>query len=179
MCAVDQAVRIDDGDVSIGPTIRLAVSDDVDEICQFGRDVVAPHYEPIVGSDEASAQIGRWWNAPYIRDAVGAGLLTVAEAGGALVGIAQRGRMGTDHVIYKLYVRPAYRNHGLGKRLIAAVVEQLPTGVDRLCVEQFAANTRAGAFYQREGFMVERVEPSSSGDPRRAQVWYARKINQN
>lgn len=47
---------------------------------------------------------------------------------------------------------------------------------DRLRIEHFAANERAGAFYEREGFTVERIEPSPTGDPALAQVWRARPL---
>jgi len=87
------------------------------------------------------------------------GAVVVAEAGGKIVGVGQRGRNGADHVVYKLYVAPGHRGHGLGRRLLAALVEQLPPDADRLYIEHFAANERAGAFYQREGFVVDRIEP--------------------
>lgn len=47
-----------------------------------------------------------------------------------------------------------------------------------LYVEHFAANARADAFYEREGYRVERVEPSPSGDPALAQVWRVRDLRQ-
>jgi ribosomal protein S18 acetylase RimI-like enzyme len=62
----------------------------------------------------------------------------------------------------------------LGRRLIDALVAQLPLDAERICVEHFAANERAAAFYEREGFTVDRVEPS--GDPRRAVVWRSRRL---
>ena len=43
-------------------------------------------------------------------------------------------------------------------------------------LEHFAANERAGAFYEREGFVVDRIEPHPSGDPARATVWRVRNI---
>jgi GNAT superfamily N-acetyltransferase len=162
--------------MTVETEIRVATSDDVSAICKFGRDVVRPHYEPIVGREHALAQVGQWWSESYLRQAVKAQLVIVADAAGEVVGVAQRGRSGADDVIYKLYVRPAERGHGLGPRLIAAIVEQLPANADRVWVEQLAANTRAAAFYQREGFIVERVEPSAGGDARTAQVWYSRAI---
>src|SRR3954453_8190635 len=65
---------------------------------------------------------------------------------------------------------------GLGPRLIDALIRQLPPDADRLYIEQFAGNERAGAFYAREGFAVERVEPSPAGDPGLAQVWRVRRL---
>ncbi len=92
-------------------------------------------------------------------------LLVVAEEDGQVVGVGQRGRRGADHVVYKLYVHPRYRGRGLGPRLIEALTRQLPADADRLYIEHFAANERAGAFYEREGFTVHRIEPSPTGTP--------------
>jgi RimJ/RimL family protein N-acetyltransferase len=52
----------------------------------------------------------------------------------------------------------------------------LPADADRVCIEHFAANERAGAFYEREGFTVERIEPSPTGNPALAIVWRARSL---
>jgi GNAT superfamily N-acetyltransferase len=98
-------------------------------------------------------------------------MVVVAEADGELAGVGQRGRRGADHVVYKLYVHPGHRGRGLGQLLLDALAGRLPADADRLCVEHFAANERAGAFYEREGFTVDRVEPGPSGDPALAIVW--------
>jgi ribosomal protein S18 acetylase RimI-like enzyme len=102
--------------------------------------------------------------------------MVVAEAGGQLAGVGQRGRRGTDHVVYKLYVHPGQRGRGVGPRLLDALVGHLPADADRLYIEHFVANERAGAFYEREGFAVERIEASPSGDPALGLVWRARPL---
>ncbi len=156
------------------PAVRGARPTDVAAICAFGEAHVRAHYAPLIGDAAADAQVRDWWNPSYVADGVEAGCLVVAEAGGACVGVAQRGRHGDDHVIYKLYVDPAFRGHGLGPRLVAALVRQLPSQVTELWVEHVAANTRAAAFYEREGFTVERVDANASGDPRLDVVWRRR-----
>jgi GNAT superfamily N-acetyltransferase len=55
-------------------------------------------------------------------------------------------------LVYKLYVHPGHRGRGLGRQLLDALIRQLPADADRLYIEHFAANGRAGAFYEREGF---------------------------
>jgi RimJ/RimL family protein N-acetyltransferase len=57
-------------------------------------------------------------------------------------------------VVYKLYVHPQHRGRGLGPQLLDALTRQLPANADRLYIEHFVANERAGAFYEREGFAV-------------------------
>jgi ribosomal protein S18 acetylase RimI-like enzyme len=158
------------------PVVRDARHDDVVGIRRFGEAHVRPHYAPLIGAAAADEQVRRWWNETLVDAAVAEGLVVVAEADGHLVGVGQRGRRGADHVVYKLYVHPEYRGRGLGPRLLDALTGQLPADADRLYIEHFAANERAGAFYEREGFTVERIEPSPTGDPALGVVWRARPL---
>jgi GNAT superfamily N-acetyltransferase len=159
------------------PVVRDADPDDVAAVCAFGEAHVRPHYTPLIGAAAADAQVRHWWNETTIGDAVAAGLVVVAEVDGRVVGVGQRGRSGADHVVYKLYVSPERRGSGLGRRLLDALIGQLPPDADRLAIEHFAANERAGAFYEREGFSVERIEPSPTGDPGLGVVWRARALS--
>jgi GNAT superfamily N-acetyltransferase len=161
------------------PVVRNAGPDDVIAICRFGEAHVRPHYAPLIGAAAADEQVLRWWNETQIGAAVAAGLVVVAVEGGQVVGVGQRGRRGADDVVYKLYVHPRYRGRGLGVRLIDALTRQLPADPDRLYVEHFAANERAGAFYEREGFTVQRIEPSSTGNPALGVVWRVRRLAPN
>ncbi len=156
------------------PVLRAARPDDVPAVCRFGATHVAAHYAPLLGPDGAQAQVRQWWGEAYVGQAVAAGVLLVAEQDGEVVGVAQHGRAGDDHVVWKLYVHPDHRGTGLGPRLLRAVADRLPADADRLWIEHVAANVRAGAFYEREGFTVQRVEPHPSGDPRLALVWRSR-----
>jgi ribosomal protein S18 acetylase RimI-like enzyme len=156
--------------------VRDAAPDDVRAICGFGEAHVRAHYAPLIGAAAADEQVARWWNEEQIGAAVAAGLVVVAEAGGEVVGVGQRGRRGDDHVVYKLYVHPGHRDRRLGPRLLDALTGQLPADADRLYVEHFAANERAGAFYEREGFAVDRVEPSATGDLALGVVWRSRPV---
>jgi len=151
--------------------VRAAGPDDVAAIRRFGETHVRAHYAPLIGAAAADTQVRDWWNETHVGAAVAAGLVVVAEDGGELLGVGQRGRSGADHVVYKLYAHPGQRGRGLGPRLLDALAARLPAGVERLYIEHFAANERAGAFYEREGFAVERIEPSRTGDPALAVVW--------
>ena len=154
--------------------VRDAEPGDVAGICRFGEAHIRDHYAPLIGAEAADGQVRDWWNETRIGAAVTAGLVVVAEADGEIVGVGQRGRSGADHAIYKLYVHPGHRGRGLGLKLLDALLARLPDDADRVYVEHFAANERAGAFYEREGFGVERVEPSATGDPALAVVWRVR-----
>lgn len=158
------------------PVVRNARRDEVMAICRFGEEHVRAHYAPLIGAEAAAKQVRMWWHETNIGGAIARGSVVVADDGGRLVGVGQRGRDGDDHVIYKLYVHPAHRGGGLGPRLLDALIGQLPADADRLYIEHFVANERAGAFYEREGFTVERIEPSSTGDPGLGVVWRARNL---
>jgi ribosomal protein S18 acetylase RimI-like enzyme len=157
------------------PVVRAGEPDDLAAICRFGEGHIPAHYTPLIGAAAADDQVRRWWNEAYLGAAVAQGVVVLAEVDGQLVGVGQRGRKGADHVVYKLYVHPEHRGRGFGPRLLDALIEQLPADVDRLYIEQFAANERADAFYERLGFTVERIEPSPTGDPALAVVWRARR----
>lgn len=159
------------------PVLRDAGPADVAAVCGFGEAHVRAHYAPLIGADAADAQVRAWWNPAYVAAAVEAGRVVVAELDGRCVGVAQRGRHGDDHVVYKLYVDPSLRGHGLGPRLLDAIVRRLPDDARGLWVEHVAANTRAAAFYEREGFTVARVDRDPSGDPARDVVWRVRGLS--
>jgi len=161
---------------SAEPVVRDAEHDDVAAICRFGEAHIRPHYAPLIGAEVADEQVRRWWNETHVVAAVAEGLVVVAEADGQLVGVGQRGRRGADHVVYKLYVHPQHRGRGLGLQLLDALTGQLPANADRLYIEHFVANERAGAFYEREGFAVERIESSPTEDPALGVVWRARHL---
>lgn len=160
-----------------GSIVRGATAADVSAICTFGESVVQPYYTPLIGAEAAAAQNDTWWNSKHIRAAVDDGNVVVAAQDQRIIGVAQRGQYERDHVIYKLYVAPTHRGSGLGPRLLDALVQQLPADVDQVYIEHFAANERAAAFYDREGFVVQRVEASPTGDPALAVVWRARPRN--
>ncbi|SDW65610.1 Ribosomal protein S18 acetylase RimI [Amycolatopsis xylanica] len=153
------------------PLIRNAEETDVDAIRRFGETHIRPHYTPLIGAAAADDQVRLWWNETQIRAAVTDGRVIIAQAGDQLVGV---GQLGADHVIYKLYIHPGHRRRGLGPQLLNALADQLPADADRLHIEHFAANELAAAFYEREGFVVDRIEPSSTGDRALATVWRSR-----
>lgn len=163
--------------VGRGVVVRDATPEDVAAICRFGESHIRSHYTPLIGAEAADGQVRSWWNPTHVGAAVAAGLTVVAEDDAEVVGVGQRGRNGTDHVVYKLYVDPAHRGVGLGPRLLDALIAQLPADADRLLIEHFAGNERAGAFYDREGFTVERTEPSPSDEPALAVVWRSRPLS--
>jgi GNAT superfamily N-acetyltransferase len=96
---------------------------------------------------------------------------TYAADGGALLlarhesepagTIALRRLDRTSGEVKRLYLRPGFRGHGLGRRLLEAVIERATTvQYDCLYADTLPSMTEALALYQRIGF--ERVAAYSS-----------------
>ncbi|UMP06298.1 GNAT family N-acetyltransferase [Amycolatopsis sp. EV170708-02-1] len=145
-----------------GPIVRDADRDDVMAVCRFGEEHVRAWWAPLIGEEEAARRVRMWWNATDIAGAVARGAVVVAEDGGCLSGVGQHDFDGGEHVIRKLSALPRYR--GLGLRLLEVLIGRLPVDVERVYAEHLVADERAGAFFEREGFTVERAGPSA--DPR-------------
>lgn len=158
------------------PVVRPATHDDLDAIVAFGAAHVPTHYAPIIGADAAHQQVELWWTHDRLGPAVATGGRIVAEAGGQIVGVAERGEWQGEPVIWKLYVHPEHRGRGIGRTLLHAVIDGLPGSPRRIVLEHFAGNRRAAAFYEREGFVHLRTDPAANGDPAAATVWRARDL---
>lgn len=150
---------------------RAAEEADVAAVCAFGEAYIRPHYEPLIGVAAAERQVRDWWNARVIDRAVADRAIIVAESRDGLIGVAQFSAGAQPPTVYKLYVHPAWRGRGVGSILLDAVIRSLPADTTRIAVEHFAANERAGSFYDREGFVIDHVSEDRSGDPALAIVW--------
>ncbi|WP_063710041.1 DUF6228 family protein [Amycolatopsis benzoatilytica] len=145
--------------------LRVAETADVAAVRQFGEVHIRSHYTPLIGAEAAERQVRRWWNETELAAAAAAGRVVVAEDGGEVAGV---GQIGADCVVGELYLEPLHRGQGLGPKLLGTLAARVPDG--GLRVEHFAADQRAGAFYEREGFAVERIEAGLGGDPALAVV---------
>ncbi|SIR67042.1 Acetyltransferase (GNAT) domain-containing protein [Microbacterium sp. RURRCA19A] len=152
-------------------TLRGAVESDAEAICDFGTRYVVDFYAPILGAEAAQSQVDTWWSRAAMHPAVVAGIVIIALRDREIVGVAQVDIDLTPPMIWKLYVHPLLRGSGVGPRLLDAVIARLPRDAASVGIEHFTANTRAGDFYEREGFLVDRVEDAASGDPRLRVTW--------
>lgn len=157
-------------------SIRPAVADDVDAVVAFGAFVVPPHYAPMLGTEAARSQL-RWWSRERMEPAVLARRVHLAVDDDTVVGVCETGELAGEQVVWKLYLAPDVRGRSLGAALLRDAVDALPADAGHVLVEHFAGNTRAGRFYQREGFDVVRTEDASSGDPNAAVVWRRRDLD--
>jgi hypothetical protein len=85
-------------------------------------------------------------------------------------------RFGDAHIRphYAPLIGAAAADEQVRRELLDALIGELPADADRLYIEHFVGNERAGAFYEREGFSVERIDPSPTGNPALGVVWRAR-----
>lgn len=158
-------------------SIRRARAEDVAAICAFGAAELPPHYGPLIGAAAAAALVDEWWNPRITADAVEAGLLwIVRDPTGDVVGVGEVGSLDGEPVVYKLYVAASRRGEGIGARLLEAMIATLPDGVARVLLEHVAANHRAAAFYERQGFVLDRIEVVDPAAPERDVVWRSRPL---
>jgi len=90
--------------------------------------------------------------APYVPPD---GALLVAHAGGVVAGCVALRRL-DEHAgeIKRLYVRPAYRSGGLGRRLVEAVIAAAnAAGYRALRLDTLPSMASAQALYRRVGFV--------------------------
>lgn len=79
--------------------------------------------------------------------------LFVADAGGAIA--AMLAVRPEDHHLDQLFVAPDFQGLGLGKRLLGFARTLMP---NEIWLRTSTGNRRAWAWYEREGFVRERVE---------------------
>lgn len=101
--------------------------------------------------------------APYVPPG---GALLIAHAGSDVAGcVGLRPSDATTGEMKRLYVRPAYRNVGLGKRLVEAVIQAAGrAGYRELRLDTLCSMLPAQALYRRLGF-VEIAEYNSAHLP--------------
>lgn len=62
-------------------------------------------------------------------------------------------------LIHDIYVRPEYRDQGVGSQLLSSAERKLEAeGVDRVSLEMLADNDAARRFYERHGYSPHRLE---------------------
>ena len=114
-------------------------------ICDWGRDT--PWMVPIDDADDVAAS----W-----RDLLQSDTAWVAERGGGVVGFCVR----EDDNITGLYLASDAQSQGIGK----ALLDRAKVGREWIAVWVYELNTRAIAFYEREGLVVVGREKDEHSD---------------
>jgi ribosomal protein S18 acetylase RimI-like enzyme len=116
-------------------------------------------WEEFDGELDHPAYLRETWEEAWtdLSETVRDGVALVAEADGRAVGfifcvLGDRGRK-TAHVT-DIYVRPEARGRGIGRALLAAVIEPArEAGLDHVSLEVMMRNTEARHLYERLGFV--------------------------
>lgn len=147
-------------DLISGIAIRRAVRADLNRLLEMVSSLAAHHGDVAATSREALE------SDLFGASACVTGL--VAERNGAIAGYAllcilprvHSGRRQME--LHHLFVEPAHRGHGIGRRLIAAAVEQARRGnCGRLMVGTHPDNETAREIYRALGFV-----PAAASGPR-------------
>ncbi len=102
------------------------------------------------------------WSEPVLRAELArpTAVALVARAGEAVAGYALGGRVLDQVELTSFAVAPAFRRHGVGRALLARLLDDLRSeGVQRLTLEVRASNAPAQALYRRLGLVREGERP--------------------
>jgi GNAT superfamily N-acetyltransferase len=164
--AVREEERAELADSQDGVVIRTATGNDLDAVVRVGHRTWLATYEPIAGPDYVAMGLAKWWTTDAIIPSIRVGRTLVAEQDGEVVAMAAYGTQGEDLVLWKLYVLPEHHGHGIGRRLLASVVDRaLELGHTRLVVSHTDGNEQGNRFYERNGFRFTERESGGSGMP--------------
>jgi GNAT superfamily N-acetyltransferase len=109
--------------------------------------------------------------------------LMVVEEDGELLGLSASGESRDDDTgpstgeVRSFFVAPGRWGRGVGKELMAAVLDSLrERGFDEAILWSFAANERANTFYESAGFTRDRAERTEEDWANIPQVRYRRPL---
>jgi GNAT superfamily N-acetyltransferase len=163
------------GETIDGVEVRLAVGDDHAGVLDVGHRTWLATYEPIAGPEYVAMGLAKWWTSDVVTDSIRKGRTIVATRDDDVIGVATFGIQGDDFVLWKLYVLPGHHGHGVGSRLMGAVVERARAGGhERIVLSRIEGNDVAERFYGRHGFVETHRESGGSGLP--VSIWMERRI---
>ena len=156
--------------------IRLAAGDDLAGVLSVGHRTWLATYEPIAGPEYVAMGLAKWWTPDVVTTSIRTGRTLVAVEDGEVVGVATFGVKDDAFVLWKLYVLPGHHGHGIGSRLMNAVVERaLDLGQHRIVLSHIEGNRQAARFYAVHGFTETHRESGGSGLP--VSVWMERALD--
>ncbi|CAN7321978.1 GNAT family N-acetyltransferase [Terrabacter sp. LjRoot27] len=164
-----------DGRPADGVVVRGAVGDDLAGVLSVGHRTWLATYEPIAGPEYVAMGLAKWWTSDVVTDSIRKGRTLVAVKGDEVVGVATFGSQDESFVLWKLYVLPGHHGHGIGSRLMDAVVARaLESEHPRITLSYLEGNQQAARFYTRHGFVETHRETPGSGLPE--SVWMVREL---
>ncbi len=163
-------------------TIRAARIEEVGRLRELGVTGWETTYAGFVQPHNRRAYLaGPFWAIERL-EAIAADpdcLALVAEVDGAVAGFLTVEPAGPGQVeLTRFYVDPERRRSGVGRRLLeAAIAASRSAGARSMLVNVFADNAIGRAFYEREGFRLQRLEPTRVGDQQVGDAWYDRPLD--
>ena len=149
--------------------IRVATEADLPQVQACLRETWHATYDPIFGAVEVAAISARWHALETLRANLTAqnSVFLVAAFADDIVGTASA-RWSDQGLVTlgRLYVSPRAQSLGLGRALLSAVIAAFDD-VRRVSLEVEPRNTRAIAFYQRQGFRqvaIRAADPIGNAD---------------
>lgn len=102
----------------------------------------------------------------YWADRLGKDIVVGFERKGNLLGVGGLQQFTGEKLAHKaliwgMYVRPTARGLGVADAIVNSLIELAPSGVRHLQLTVMAHNDRARGLYERHGFAVYSIEPSS------------------
>jgi ribosomal protein S18 acetylase RimI-like enzyme len=151
------------------PTVRRATAADLPAIGLLGAELVRVHhsFDPqrfIAATAQTAQGYGAYLGTQFTQPHA---VILVASHGDDVVGYAWAGLEGFDYmalrapagVLYDIVVAAGQRGHGIGQRLLSAVLAELTAaGAPRMVLSTAARNASAQRLFARNGFRDTMIE---------------------
>ena len=160
--------------------IRPARPEDVPRLKQIGVTGWETTYSAFITPENRAAYLaGDFWSLETLRRVVAdpGSLALVAESGGtiaAFITVEPRGDGEAGQIeITRLYVDPGTQRSGIGAALCRAAFDWArQAGARAVIVNVFADNAPGRAFYERLGFTLTSLAPTTVGTQTVGDAWY-------
>lgn len=132
--------------------LRKALPDEIKLLQEFAREVINNNYRAFLGDEAVDYFIGSGASDQYISDNVDD--TTVAVINRKIVGVC----ICKENLIDMIMVLTELHGQGIGSQMISLICDKLFTVYDELRLESFEANTKANAFYEKNGWTIAKIE---------------------
>ena len=137
--------------------LRPLQQGDIDILIPLVRRIWLPHYAPIVDTGTIEHILAARLTHENLGRYIGAEDrgLDVLWDGGEAIGYCSYARTGNEVKLEQLYLLPAYKGRGLGRRMMEHILAWAEaTGARTIFLQVNKANREAIAVYERSGFRL-------------------------
>ncbi|MGF1504750.1 MAG: GNAT family N-acetyltransferase [Anaerolineae bacterium] len=138
---------------------RRPIAGDIPALIDFQREGWFEDYAEVIPAGYAEYATGIYGTAEAIKRQIASDLIyLVAEEKGTVIACATAEILNPDEAeVWWIHTAKGYRQRGIGRRLIDAIIQQLAGKVPMLCVTTFQDYTPTLTFYERLGFCVQQT----------------------